>query len=141
MGFRLPAAALTLLGLALPGFDFPGLASPALAQPAAAAPLAQPAALDGERLLRGRCGACHGIDAGQKRPGPHLAGVLGRQAGTLDGVDYSPALKASGIVWDEESLDAYMAEPAELVPGTSMKLVLRDPAQRQAIVEALRRHR
>lgn len=124
MRLRLLPAALALLGLASP-----------------ASALAQPAAPDGERLLRGRCGACHGIDGGQKRPGPHLAGVVGRQAATLDGVDYSPALRASGIVWDERNLDAYMAGPAELVPGTSMKLVLRDPAQRQAIVEALRGHR
>ena len=108
-----------------------------LGQDATAASQQQPAS-DGERLLRGRCGACHGIDPGQKRPAPHLGGVFGRQAGTLEGTPYSEALTASGIVWDERSLDAFMAGPTELVPGTSMKLVLRDPAQRRAIVEFLR---
>lgn len=126
----LPGPKRTGLGLAL------ALAVLLLGRDAAAASL--PPALDGERLLRSRCGACHGIDAAQKRTGPHLGGVLGRQAGTLDGTAYSPALQASGIVWDERSLDAYMAGPAELVPGTSMKLVLRDPAQRQAIIAVLR---
>lgn len=127
--------------------DFPGprrtglglsLALAVLLLSRAAGAASLPPALDGERLLRSRCGACHGIDAGQKRTGPHLGGVFGRQAGTLDGTAYSPALQASGIVWDERNLDAYMAGPAELVPGTSMKLVLRDPAQRQAIVAFLR---
>lgn len=98
---------------------------------------AQPVS-DGERLLRSRCGACHGVDPDQMRPGPHLGGVFGRPAGALEGVPYSEALKRSGIVWDEQSLDAYMAGPAELVPGTSMKLVLRNPAQRREIVAFLR---
>lgn len=104
---------------------------------AGATPLPQPAT-DGERLLRNRCGACHGIDPEQKRPGPNLAAVFGRPAGTLAGVPYSDALMRSGIVWDEASLDAFMAGPAALVPGTSMKLVLRDPAQRRAIIAFLR---
>ena len=54
--------------------------------------------------------------------GPSLAGVLGRKAGSLASFHrYSDALKRSGIVWNEETLDAWIANPAALVPGNDMR--------------------
>ena len=53
--------------------------------------------------------------------GPSLHGVWGRKAGSLNSFDrYSPALKSSGIVWDEKSLDAWLKSPQSLVPGNRM---------------------
>ena len=53
--------------------------------------------------------------------GPSLAGVLGRKAGTADGfARYSDALKQSGLVWDKRNLDAWLENPAALVPGNAM---------------------
>ncbi|WP_191062019.1 c-type cytochrome [Geminicoccus harenae] len=101
--------------------------SPALAQQAA----------DGERLFRTRCGTCHSIEPGQNRVGPSLAGVLGRAAGTLEGARYSPALRESGIVWSSETIDAYLADPRQLVPGTTMTVGLRAPAERAAVIAYL----
>ncbi|HWL68164.1 MAG TPA: c-type cytochrome [Geminicoccus sp.] len=103
------------------------MTSPALAQQAA----------DGERLFRTRCGTCHSVEPGQNRVGPSLAGVLGRTAGTLEGARYSPALRESGIVWSSETIDAYLANPRQLVPGTTMTIGLRAPAERAAVIAYL----
>jgi cytochrome c len=108
------------------------LAAQALPLPA----LAQQVA-DGERLFRTRCGTCHTVEPGQNRVGPSLAGVLGRTAGSLEGARYSPALRESGIVWSSETIDAYLADPRQLVPGTTMTVGLRAPAERAAVIAYL----
>lgn len=85
------------------------------------------------------CAACHGSKPGEKRMGPTLAGVSGRKAGTLPGYTYSPAMAKSGIVWDDKTIAAYIANPKAVVPGT--KMVFRgvdDPAKRQAIIGYLK---
>lgn len=66
-----------------------------------------------------RCFACHSLDA--DRTGPRHCGLLGGGGGERrrSGFDYSPAMRASGIVWDAKSLDWFLASPAA-VPGTSM---------------------
>jgi cytochrome c len=64
------------------------------------------------------CAPCHAPD--QNGVGPKLGGVLNRAAGSVEGFRYSRAIKNSGIVWDEKSLDAYLAEPQKLVPGNLM---------------------
>ena len=67
------------------------------------------------------CMACHSFTPGQHLTGPSLADILGRKAGTAQGFGrYSQALQRSGIVWDPRELDAWLANPAARVPGTSM---------------------
>jgi len=67
------------------------------------------------------CAACHSIEPGQNMTGPTLAGVLGRKAGSLASFHrYSDALKRSSVVWDEQSLDAWIANPAGFIPGNEM---------------------
>lgn len=99
---------------------------------------AQQPAPDGERLFRTRCASCHSIDPGQNRIGPHLAGVLGRDAGSVEGARYSQALKAADLVWDEATLDSYLADPRGRVPGTTMTVALRNDTERAAIIAYLR---
>lgn len=53
--------------------------------------------------------------------GPQLNGLAGRRAGTQPGYGYSAALKASGLVWNQATLAAYLSDPAALVPGTKMR--------------------
>lgn len=112
-----------LLALAL-------LAAPAQAQDA------------GEREFQ-RCISCHGVDPAETDlPGPNLRGVLGRRAGTLAGFDYTPELRASGLVWDRATLDRFLADPEALVPGTRMgNPPLRDAALRGRIIDYLERQR
>jgi cytochrome c len=87
---------------------------------------AQGDASAGEDVFR-QCSACHATTADGRSSGPHLAGIVGRTAGTLESARYSDELIASGIVWDAETLAAFLADPAALVPGTTMPVGLRDP--------------
>ncbi len=91
------------------------------ADSAAAAPGASPAikadAWRGEQVYT-RCLACHTLAF--DRVGPRHCGLFGRPAGSVPGVDYSAAMKRSGIVWDEKTLDRFLAAPMKVVPGTAM---------------------
>jgi cytochrome c len=84
------------------------------------------------------CLACHAAESQNRPTGPNLHGLFGRRAATVDGYFYSEPLKASGIVWDAELLDAFIANPSERVPGTFMLTGVPDPVRRAAIVEYLR---
>jgi len=83
------------------------------------AALAAGDAAAGEKVFR-KCKACHSVEAGKNKVGPTLHGVFGRSAGTVEGFKYSDAMMESGIVWDEETLDTYLANPKKSVPGTRM---------------------
>jgi len=71
-----------------------------------------------------KCAACHAVGEGAKnRVGPHLNDVIGRKAGAIEDYKYSKAMMeagAGGLVWDEDNLKAYLANPRGLVKGTKM---------------------
>lgn len=69
-----------------------------------------------------KCAACHQIGPEAKNAlGPALTCVLGKTAGTHEGyAGYSDALKKSGIVWDDEKLQAWMEADDKVVPGNKM---------------------
>ena len=74
----------------------------------------------GEKVFK-KCKACHVVDAEKHKTGPHLVNLMGRTAGSADGFKkYSDAMKSSGIVWNEETLDAYLENPKAYVKGTRM---------------------
>ncbi|MFU7528488.1 c-type cytochrome [Qipengyuania sp. ASV99] len=85
------------------------------------------------------CSGCHVIEAGApSSAGPNLYGVIGRAAGTLEDYPYSDALAASEIVWDQASLDGYIADPAGYLPGTDMVAgAVPDAETRAAIIAYL----
>jgi cytochrome c len=67
------------------------------------------------------CAACHSTQPGQHMTGPSLAGVWNRKAGTAGGFDrYSDALKHAQVVWNQQSLDAWLRDPARFIPGNQM---------------------
>lgn len=86
------------------------------------------------------CVACHTVIPDRNLTGPSLAGVWGRKAGTLASFDrYSPALKASGIVWDGQTLDAWLKDPASVVPNNRMPVQgIKDDAARADLVAFLK---
>ena len=90
----------------------------------------------GRELYEARCGGCHSVDA--HRIGPRHRGVFGRRAGTATGFGYSPALRASGLIWNEATLDRWLANPTALVPGTRMGLRVSDARDRRDIIAYLR---
>lgn len=74
----------------------------------------------GARAAR-TCMACHSFAPGRHMTGPSLAGVWGRRAGAVEGfARYSDALKRSGLVWDRQHLDAWLTNPASVIPGNAM---------------------
>ncbi len=72
------------------------------------------------KVVFARCKTCHVTDPGVNRTGPSLAGIVGRQAGTVEGFNYSPANKNSGLTWSEEQLYVYLEDPQRVVPKTKM---------------------
>jgi cytochrome c len=81
--------------------------------------LAEGDAAAGEKLFV-KCKTCHTLEAGKNKVGPSLAGLIGRPAGSIADFNYSDAMKASGLTWDEATLDAYLADPKGKVPGNKM---------------------
>ena len=67
-----------------------------------------------------KCKACHFVDKEKNKVGPHLVGIFGRKAAVIESFKYSDALKNSNIIWNEESLKGYIANPKKYVPGTRM---------------------
>ncbi|MFK7754149.1 MAG: YceI family protein [Sedimentitalea sp.] len=77
-----------------------------------------------------RCKACHSLKAEKNGVGPSLHGVLGAKSASVEGYKYSSAMIESGLVWDTETLSAYLANPKGVVPGTKMAFRgLRKPEQ------------
>lgn len=114
-------AALAALAAGLPAFSAAG---------AQAGP-------DGATLFRQRCGSCHQVTPGAASPlAPNLAGVVGRKAASTT-FNYSPALKASNLVWTRANLDRFITAPGKMVPGTRMVIAIPDAAQRAAVLNYL----
>lgn len=89
----------------------------------------------GRELFRAKCFACHSLDV--DRVGPRLGGVVGRPAGRAPGYAYSSALASAGIVWDEQSLDRWLAGPRQFLPGARMPFTLRNAPDRRDLIAYL----
>jgi cytochrome c len=100
---------------------------------------AETVALSGEAIFK-RCAACHMVGAGAVNGlGPELNGISGRAIASVTGFSYSTALKGKGGVWDDASLDAFIASPAKWAPGTKMAFAgIGDAAERKALIEYLK---
>jgi cytochrome c len=99
-------------------------------------------AAKGEKVFR-KCKACHAVGEGAKnKVGPHLNDIIGRAAGTAEGFKYSKAMKAAGeggIVWDDESLAAYLEKPRDYIKGNRMSFAgLRKEADRANVIAYLK---
>ena len=87
-----------------------------------------------------KCVACHTIDKGGRNSiGPNMHGVVGRAVASVDGFNYSAAMKAKGGVWDEAALDAYLENPRKNIVGTKMSFAgLSNADERKALIEYLK---
>ncbi|MFN3448353.1 MAG: c-type cytochrome [Roseococcus sp.] len=125
---------------------FPLLAAALLA----AAPLAASAQEagnpeNGQRLFN-QCRACHTAnEGGRNGVGPNLYGVVGRNAGAIEGFRYSANLReraGAGLVWNEENLLAYLRDPKAVLPQGNMSFQgFRDNVQNaRDVIAYLRRN-
>ncbi|WP_084663857.1 c-type cytochrome [Pandoraea faecigallinarum] len=76
----------------------------------------------GKALFASRCASCHSVGPmAASGFGPQLNGLSTRRAGSLKDFEYSTAMKQSGLVWDDKTLAAFIANPGKTVPGTKMR--------------------
>ncbi len=124
------------------GALFCALGAPVLAQsqgqpPSPAAPrvwVTPPGgdAARGKALYQERCTACHAVDA--HRIGPLHRGVFGRRVGSAPGYTYSAELAASRLRWTAQTLNAWLTDPEDLVPGQRMGFQVDDAQERADLI-------
>lgn len=93
---------------------------------------------DGKTLFERACASCHALSPEEpKKSGPLLRGLVGRPSGKVEGYVYSAALSKAGLVWDVQTLDRWLEDPAALVPGNSMGYAMRNPERRALVIQYL----
>jgi cytochrome c len=95
--------------------------------------------IDGATVFK-PCASCHQVGPNAHGGfGPQLNGLFGRRAGSTPNFKYSDAMKASGIVWDERTLAAFLRDPDKMVPGTKMRFWgIHDEKEMAALLAYLR---
>ena len=106
------------------------------------APAQEGNAADGADVYK-KCRACHDVEPEAKnKVGPLLNGIIGRQAGTIEGYNYSEANKQAGVkglVWTEEAMFKYLEAPLSFMPGTKMAFAgLKDAQDRRDLIAYLK---
>jgi cytochrome c len=93
----------------------------------------------GQRDFRA-CAPCHSLESNRNMTGPSLAGLWDRKAGSLTGFErYSDALKASGIIWNDRSLDGWLTDPQKMVPDNDMPFEgIKDASAREDLLAFLK---
>ena len=86
----------------------------------------------GQTLYLNTCGGCHSVDT--DRIGPRHRNVVGRTVASVQGYDYSPALKKLGGIWTPARLDQWLSGTQKMAPGSKMYLELDDPDVRHSII-------
>jgi cytochrome c len=106
---------------------------------AARSALAQSLPDRGQRAFA-TCAPCHSLSPDKNMTGPSLANLWNRQAGTLPSfMRYSPALKSSGIIWGETSLDPWITDPQAFIPESHMTFRgIKDPRIRADLIAFLK---
>ena len=95
---------------------------------------------DGQVQFNNRCRTCHSVKEADNRQGPSLHNLIGRKAGSVENFElYSQAMRSSGVTWNEETLDKFIASPDTVIPGNNMKPYagITDAAERELIVKYL----
>ncbi|WP_241687902.1 c-type cytochrome [Janthinobacterium sp. 17J80-10] len=105
--------------------------------PAAATDAAPPDQVKAGEAIYARCLACHAL--AYDRTGPRHCGLFGRRAGSVKGFAYSPAMQRADIIWNARTLDRFLANPTQAVPGTTMGYAgVTDSKERSALIAYLR---
>ena len=92
----------------------------------------------GKKRYQMTCLGCHGDDRMASTTGPSLVNIIGRKAGSVASGVISRASAESGIVWDEQNLDQFLASPSEKIHGTIMPIGVRNPKERADLIAYLK---
>jgi len=86
------------------------------------------------------CMACHSVQSGEHMTGPSLAHIWNHKAGTVEEFRrYSDALKRANVLWNENTLDGWLANPEQFIAGNSMTFPgLKESRDRQDVIAYLR---
>ena len=111
----------------------------ALTLPGTAALAAEGDAEAGAKVFK-KCKACHSLEEGKNKVGPHLAGIVDRDAGVVEGYKYSKAMReAEAFVWDAANLDTFLTKPKAFLKGTKMSFAgLKKEGQRADVIAYLK---
>jgi cytochrome c len=102
-------------------------------------PLPTPTPPDGATVFKQQCATCHTVnETDPVRQGPSLFKIVGRRAGSVEGFKYSAAFAKADFVWDDAKLDAWTANPQDMIPGTVMAYRQTRPEVRAAIIAYLK---
>jgi cytochrome c2/cytochrome b561 len=92
------------------------------------------------------CAFCHTFGRNEKHlAGPNLYAIFGQKAGTVPNFNYSEVMAEAGrngLVWTDETMDAFLADPDAFMPGTRMIISIgpvRDPEERKAVINLLKK--
>ena len=106
---------------------------------AAQMPLPAPKPPDGATLFKQQCATCHTTNLNDPtRQGPSLFNIIGRRAGAMEGFHYSSGFAKADFAWDEATLDSWIANPQEMIPGSVMAYRQARPEIRAAIIAYLK---
>jgi cytochrome c len=76
----------------------------------------------GEDLFKKFCSSCHiSMTRVNSEFGPPLWGIVGRRIASVEGYEYSAALKEESDSWTFERLNAWLSNPMRAIPGTRMR--------------------
>ena len=91
----------------------------------------------GQQFFATHCTPCHATEAGVNKVGPSLAGVVGRKSGSAPAYNYSAALKAANITWDDKTIDQWLQNPTGDVHGAKMFITVPKAEDRQNVIAYL----
>lgn len=76
---------------------------------------------DGEMDFTRKCSSCHDLKQNASHgKGPNLWNVFGRKAGSIPGFEFSAAMKSSGHTWNLATLNHYLTDTEQAIPGRTM---------------------
>lgn len=96
-------------------------------------------AVKGQKVFK-KCKACHTVnEGGKKLIGPNLFGIVGKKSAQMEGFKYSKAMTASGLTWDEATLDTFLKKPKAMIKKTKMTFAgLKKDKQRANVIAYLK---